>query len=57
MENIVLLLPPLVVTYYTYTYGRWAMQKGYRRGGIGVFVLAALVLALAIYAIYLSPGF
>ncbi|MDD4238372.1 MAG: hypothetical protein PHT62_07435 [Desulfotomaculaceae bacterium] len=56
MENLVLLLAPLVVTYYTYTYGRWALQKGYRRGGVGVFVLAALVLALAVYAIFLRPG-
>jgi len=55
MDKFMLLLAPLAVTYYTYTYGRWAMQKGYRRGGIGVFLLAALVLALAVYAIFLRP--
>jgi hypothetical protein len=57
MEKWVLLIAPLLVAYYTYTYGRWAMQKGYRRGGVGVFVLAALVLAMAIYAIFLRPGY
>ncbi|TEB14310.1 hypothetical protein Psfp_02986 [Pelotomaculum sp. FP] len=57
MEQLVLLIAPMVVTYYTYTYGRWAMQKGCRRGGVGVFVLAALVLGLAIYAIFLRPGY
>jgi len=56
MEELILLIIPLVVTYYTYTYGRWAMHKGYRRGGAGVFVLAALVLALAIYSIFLRSG-
>lgn len=56
MEQLALLLAPLAVTYYTYTYGRWAMQKGYKRGGIGVFLLAALVLALAVYAIFLRTG-
>lgn len=56
MEKLVLMLAPLMVVYYTYTYGRWAMQKDYRRGGIGIFILAALVLALAIYAIFLRPG-
>jgi len=55
MDKFMLLLAPLAVTYYTYTYGRWAMQKGCRRGGIGVFLLAALVLALAVYAIFLRP--
>lgn len=57
MTKLVYLLIPLAVTYYTYTYGRWAMQKGYRRGGIGVFILAALVIALAIYALYIRPGY
>lgn len=57
MEKFVLLLAPLAVTYYTYTYGRWAIQKGYLKGGIGVFTLAALVLALAIYAIFLRTGY
>lgn len=57
MEKWVLLITPLLVAYYTYTYGRWAMQKGYRRGGVGVFVLAVLVLAMAIYAIFLRPEY
>jgi hypothetical protein len=56
MEKLVFLLAPMVVVYYTYTYGRWAMQKGYRRGGVGVFVLAALVLALSVYTIFFRPG-
>jgi len=52
-----LLLIPLVVTYYTCTYGRWALKNGYKRGGIGVFVLAAFVLALAVYALFLKQEF
>lgn len=47
-----LLLPPLVIAYYTFTYGRWAWQKGYRRGGAGVFILAAFVLTLSVFAIF-----
>lgn len=50
-----LLLAPLAVTYYTYTYGRWALKNGYRRGGIGVFFLAALGLAMAVYALFFWP--
>ncbi|NLI13506.1 hypothetical protein [Pelotomaculum propionicicum] len=52
-----LLLFPLTVCYYTCTYGRWALQKGYKRGGVGVFILAALVLAISLYAIYFKPEF
>lgn len=57
MGKLAYLLIPLAVTYYTYTYGKWAMQKGYRKGGVGVFVLAALVMALTIYAVYLRPAY
>lgn len=46
------LLPPLAVAYYTYTYGRWALAKGNKRGGIGVFILAAFVLSLSVYGIF-----
>lgn len=56
MDKLLLMLIPLMIVYYTYTFGRWVMQKGNLRGGVGVFVLAALVLALAIYAIFLRPG-
>ncbi len=52
-----LLLFPLVISYYTLTYGRWALNKGYKRGGYGVFILAVLVLALSLYAIFLRPEF
>ncbi|OPZ75018.1 MAG: hypothetical protein BWY80_00337 [Firmicutes bacterium ADurb.Bin456] len=52
-----LLAVPLVVTYYTFTYGKWALKKGYRRGAIGVFMLAAFTMAVAIYALYLRESF
>ncbi len=50
-----LLLFPLAIAYYTCTYGRWALKKGHRRGGYGVFILAALSLALSIYALFFRP--
>jgi hypothetical protein len=43
----------LIVTYYTCSYGLWALKKGHR-GGIGVFILAAFVLALSIYSLFLG---
>jgi hypothetical protein len=52
-----LLLFPLAISFYTFTYGRWALKKGYKRGGIGVFILAVLVLALSLYALFLRPEF
>jgi len=52
-----LLLFPLAVAYYNFTYGRWALKKGYKRGGYGVFILTALVLALSLYALFLRPEF
>lgn len=52
-----LLLVPLVVTYYTYTYGQWALKKGHQRGGIGTIILAAFVLALSIYGIFIRQSF
>jgi hypothetical protein len=57
MEKLLYLLIALAVTYYTYTYGSWAMQKGFVRGGIGVFALAALVLVLTVYALYFRTGY
>ncbi|MDF9409197.1 hypothetical protein L7E55_12660 [Pelotomaculum isophthalicicum JI] len=52
-----LLLIPLAVAYYTCTYGRWALKNGYRRGGVGVFFLAAFVLALAVFALFFKREF
>ena len=52
-----LILVPLGMTYYTYTFGQWAWQKGHRRGAVGVFILAAFNLALAVYALYFREFF
>lgn len=49
-----MLLFCLAVVYYTYTYGSWALKKGNKRGGIGVFILAAFVLSLSVYGIFIS---
>ncbi len=53
----VLLIVPALVTYYTFTYGLWAWRKGNRFGGAGVFFLAALALALSVYALFIRTGF
>ncbi|HPU35553.1 MAG TPA: hypothetical protein PL078_03910 [Bacillota bacterium] len=52
-----LLIVPLVVCYYTITYGHWALKKGYRRGAVGVFMLAAFTMALAVYALFFRESF
>jgi hypothetical protein len=52
-----LLIVPLAVSYYTFTYGQWALKKGYRRGAVGIFMLAAFTMALAVYAIYFRGSF
>ncbi|MDD3652811.1 MAG: hypothetical protein PHO01_01305 [Desulfotomaculaceae bacterium] len=52
-----LLIIPLAVTYYTCTYGLWALKNGHWRGGIGVFILAALVLSLAVYGLFFRQEF
>ncbi|OPY58944.1 MAG: hypothetical protein A4E55_00550 [Pelotomaculum sp. PtaU1.Bin035] len=52
-----LLLVPLAVAYYTCTYGWWALKNGYRRGGIGAIALAAFVMALAVYGLFLNSEF
>ncbi|MDD2444118.1 MAG: hypothetical protein PHS52_06435 [Desulfotomaculaceae bacterium] len=52
-----LLAAPLAVAHYTYSYGRWAIKNGYRRGGAGALILAVLTLALSVYALYLKQEF
>lgn len=52
-----LLTIPLLVSYYTFTYGLWAWRNGNRFGGAGVFCLSAFTLALSIYAIFIRTGF
>lgn len=53
----ILLIFPLAVTYYTYTYGRHVLKKGNLPGALGVFILAALNLALAVYGLYFRQAF
>jgi len=48
---------PLGVAYYTGTYGYWAWKKGYKRGGAGVFVLAAFTLVLSVYALFFRENY
>lgn len=52
-----LLIVPLIITYYTFSYGYWAWKNGYRRGAIGVFLLALFTLALAIFGIFFRKAF
>lgn len=53
----VLAVFPVIISYYTVTYGLWVWRNGNRSGGAGVFFLAAFNLALAIYAIFIRTGF
>ncbi|NLJ77535.1 MAG: hypothetical protein GX325_09825 [Peptococcaceae bacterium] len=57
MMKWLLLLLSLAIVYYTYTYGRWALEKGNKRGGIGVFILAAFVLSLSVYGIFFTEPY
>lgn len=57
MIRIVIFLVPLAVAYYTVTFGLWAWRKGYRRGAIGTFLLAAVALGLAYYGLFVRRGF
>ncbi|MEW6523799.1 MAG: hypothetical protein AB1445_09565 [Bacillota bacterium] len=41
-----LLMPPLLVSIYTLNFGRWLGRRGYRRGALGVYLLAILALAV-----------
>lgn len=52
-----LLLSLLAVSYYTYTYGRWALKNGYRRGGIGIMLLVVFVISLGLYGLFLKMEF
>lgn len=53
----ILTIIPLIVSYYTVTLGLWAWRKGNRSGGAGVFMLAALTIAVSFYAIFIRTGF
>ncbi|MEG3070407.1 MAG: hypothetical protein HQP61_08630 [Peptococcaceae bacterium] len=55
--NWLMLLLSFAVVYYTYTFGRWALEKGNRRGGIGIFILAAFVLSLSVYGIFFTEPY
>lgn len=55
--NYLLALIPVLVSFYTLTYGVWAWRKGNRFGGAGVFCLAAVTMAVSFYAIFIRPGF
>lgn len=41
-----LMLVPLLVSIYTLNFGRWLARRGYGWGALGVYLLAALTLAL-----------
>ncbi|MFZ5652448.1 MAG: hypothetical protein ACOY4I_16565 [Bacillota bacterium] len=53
----ILAIIPLIVSFYTVTYGVWAWRKGNRSGGAGVFILAALTVAVSFYSIFIRTGF
>ena len=57
MLKWLLMIIPLGVAYYTGTYGYWAWKKGYKRGGAGVFVLAAFTLVLSVYALFFRENY
>ena len=51
-----LLIGPLAVSYYTFTYGQWALKR-VPAGSRWNFMLAAFTMALAVYAIYFRGSF
>lgn len=44
-------LVPVLVSIYTYNYGRWAWKQGLRRGAVGLYLLAAatILVPLTLY--------
>jgi len=50
--NVVLLIFLLAVSFYLSTYARWAWQQGYRRGAVGIILIALLnlVVPVAVWA-------
>jgi hypothetical protein len=57
LMNFLLMIVPLGITYYTFTYGLWAWRQGNRGGGIGVFLLAAFTLALSVYGLFFRTSY
>ncbi len=55
--KFLMFLLSLAIVYYTYTYGRWALEKGNKRGGVGIFILAAFVLAMSVYGVFFSAPY
>jgi len=41
-----LMLVPLLVSIYTFNFGRWLARRGYRWGALGVYLLALLTLVV-----------
>lgn len=48
------LLGAAAVALYTLHYARWAFRHGYRRGGVGLLLLAALTAAMPIWQMLLA---
>lgn len=48
-------LVTLAVAFYTFNFGRWAWGKGYKRGGIGVWVLAGLTVVVPLTLLFFLP--
>ena len=55
--NWILLLLPVIISYYTFTYGLWAWKRDNRSGGAGVFLLACFTMALSVYAIFFRKAY
>lgn len=48
------MLPALLVAVYTVNYGRWAWKRRLHFGAIGLYCLAALVLAAPALAMWMN---
>lgn len=46
------MLFPAGVALYTWNLGAWLYRKGYRRGAVGVWLLAAAVLGLPAWLLF-----
>lgn len=49
---LVTLLVPLLVAIYTWNYGRWAWKREFRRGAIGLYLLAFATVGVSGFAVW-----
>jgi len=54
MRLAMVMLPALWVATYTFNYGRWAWKRNLRFGAVGLMVLATMVVAAPVVALWVN---